>query len=216
MTQNPRTTLAEIMTRTVRSVPPETTLKSAALLMSREKISSLMVDRNNLPIGIITESDITRCLHERHSPTLAVSEIMTSSLITAASDLDLLSARRLIDKHGIRHLVVLDEQGKTAGIVSDTDFRLFLGVGVFKNLRSLENVMDRQMPHLRPSARLDEVTGLMLEYNADYVVITQDGKALGIITERDMPRLLHDHIDPHTISVVAAMSHPVFSIRGDE
>ncbi|MDD2743214.1 MAG: CBS domain-containing protein [Rhodocyclaceae bacterium] len=216
MPMTPRTTLAEIMTRTVRSVPPETTLKSAALLMSREKISSLMVDRNKMPIGIITESDITRSLHERRSSSLPVSEIMSSSLVSAASDLDLLSARRLIDKHGIRHLVVLDEQGKTAGIVSDTDFRLFLGIGVFKNLRSLENVMDRQMPHLPPSASLDAVITMMLEFKADYVVITEAGKALGIITERDMPRLLHDHVDPHNILVADAMSQPLLSIRADE
>ena len=50
------TLLAEIMTHAVRSIAPETSLKEAARLMSAEKISSLLVERDSISIGIITES----------------------------------------------------------------------------------------------------------------------------------------------------------------
>ncbi len=175
-----------------------------------------MVDRDNLSIGIITESDITRALHESRKPETAASEIMSESLITAASDLDLLSARSLIDTKGIRHLVVVDSEGKTAGIVSDTDFRLFLGTNIFKKLRSLDNLMDRQMPCLLPDSTLDQAIALMVETKADYTVVAEDGKPLGILTERDMPRLLHDHPDPKQVPISDAMSKPVFSIGVDK
>ena len=216
MPLNTKATLAEIMTRNVRSVPPDCSLKKVALFMSREKISSLMVDRDGISLGIITESDITRALHARHDSQTEASQIMSKSLITAPSDLDLLSARKLIDAKGIRHLVVTDSEGKTVGIVSDTDFRLFLGISVFKNLRTLENVMDRQLPRLQPSATLAQAIAQMVEYDADYTVITEHGKPLGILTERDMPRLLHDHPNPELVPVCQAMSHPVFSIAFDK
>ena len=215
MPSSSKTTLAQIMTRNVRSVAPESSLKSAALLMSREKISSLMVIRDGTSLGIITENDITHALHDRRPPQTEVREIMSKSLITAPDDLDLLSARQLIDDKGIRHLVVTDSDGKMAGIVSETDFRLFLGISVFKNLRTLENLMDRQLLRLQPDATLDQAIAQMLEYGADYTVITENGKPLGILTERDMPRLLHDHADPGSITVSQAMSHPVMSIALD-
>ena len=184
--------------------------------MSAEKISSLLVERDGISIGIITESNITRALHERCAPETSAVDIMSQPLITARSDLDLLSARHLIDSHGIRHLVVVDNQGKTLGIVSDTDFRLFLGINAFRNLRTLEKVMDRKMPCLPPSARLEQAIACMLEQRVDYLIVANQGVPLGIITERDMPRLLHDHPNPHEITVTQAMSHPVMSLSHDK
>ena len=210
------TLLAEIMTHAVHSIAPETSLKDAARLMSEEKISSLLVERDGISIGIITESNIIRALHERCTPETAASVIMSQPLITARSDLDLVSARHLLDSHNIRHLVVVDNEGKTVGIVSDTDFRLFLGINAFRNLRTLEKVMDRQMPCLPPEALLDQAIAEMLKQGTDYVIVTNHGVPLGIITERDMPRLLHDFPNPHDITVAQAMSYPVMSLTQEQ
>jgi PAS domain S-box-containing protein len=210
------TLLAEIMTHAVHSIAPDTSLKDATRLMSTEKISSLLVERDGISIGIITESNIIRALHERCAPETAAVDIMSQPLITARSDLDLLSARHLIDSHGIRHLVVVDNQDKTLGIVSDTDFRLFLGINAFRNLRTLEKVMDRKMPCLPPETLLEEAISCMLKQGMDYVIVANHGVPLGIITERDMPRLLHDHPNPHEITVAQAMSHPVMSLTHDK
>jgi PAS domain S-box-containing protein len=210
------TLLAEIMTHAVRSIAPETSLKEAARLMAAEKISSLLVERDGISIGIITETNITRALHQRCAQETAASEIMSQPLITARADLDLLSARHLLDSHGIRHLIVIDNEGKTAGIVSDTDFRLFLGISAFRNLRTLDRVMERQMPCLPPEALLEQAISSMLKQGTDYVIVTNQGTPLGIITERDMPRLLHNHPNPHDITVAQAMSHPVVSIAQDK
>ena len=139
-------------------------------------------------------------------------DVSGENIQSARADLDLLSARHLIDSHGIRHLVVVDNVGKTIGIVSDTDFRLFLGSNVFRNLQTLDTVMDRHMPHLAPEALLEEAICRMLEQETDYVIVTRNGIPLVIITERDMPRLLHDFPNPHAITVAEAMTHPVQSI----
>ena len=115
-----------------------------------------------------------------------------------------------------RHLVVVDADGCTRGIVSETDFRLALGTSALRHLRTLSEAMEREVPHLPPAARLDEAIALMIEFTADYLLITENGKPLGILTERDIPRLLRDHAQPHDIPLALAMTSPVRAIGIDE
>jgi len=203
------TTLADIMSREVLTVPPAATLRDAADLMAEERISCLLVGDLSEAQGIITESSILRALHGRLPATTPVAQIMARPLISGRSDLDLIGARQLVEQHRIRHLVVVDGEGRTVGIVSETDFRLALGTDVFRHLRTLAGVMEREIPHLAPSADLGEAIACMVEFATDYLVITDQGKALGIITERDIPRLLRRHPEPHGLPLSTVMNSPV-------
>lgn len=57
-------TVKEVMTRDVLTVTEDVPLEEAARLMVENKIGSLPVIRDGLPVGIITESDIFRALLE--------------------------------------------------------------------------------------------------------------------------------------------------------
>ena len=53
--------VAEVMTKEVETVPPETTLEEAARLMLRRKIGCLIVKKEDcLPLGLVTETDLLR------------------------------------------------------------------------------------------------------------------------------------------------------------
>ncbi|MFH1660597.1 MAG: PAS domain-containing protein [Pseudomonadota bacterium] len=209
------TTLLDIMTTNVRSLPPHATLREAAHLMAREHISSLLVMADGQALGIITESNILRTLHEHQSGDVRLDAIMSHPLITAPTNLDLASARRLVEEKGIRHLVVVNASGLVCGIVSDTDFRLRLGTEAFRHLRTLEGIMDRNIPHLPPEATLGEALASMIGHAADYLIVSAEEKPLGIITERDIPRLISTFQDPHRVSLGQAMSAPLRSVRVD-
>ena len=144
----PSSTLGDIMTRDVRGLPPQATLEDAARLMATEHISSLLVISDGQALGIVTESNILRALHARHPRQTRLDAIMSQPLITAPSDLDLISARRLVEERNIRHLVVENAGSKVVGIVSDTDFRMHLGTAAFHHLQTLEGIMDRNIPNL--------------------------------------------------------------------
>jgi PAS domain S-box-containing protein len=208
--------LADIMTRDVRSVMPTNTLHEVAQVMSEAGISSLLIGSPEKSIGIVTEGNILRALHWRLPGHTPISEVMSQPLITALDDLDLLGARQLIEAHKIRHLVVVNQQGETVGIVSETDFRRHLGALAFRHLHTLEVAMDREMPQLPPGSRLDEALTRMLQLASDYIVISESGKPLGILTERDVPRLLSQHPNPCDIPLIQAMSAPLQCITVEQ
>ena len=216
MTAPHTATLADIMSRNLVTVTPQTTLRDAAHAMAGEGVSCLLVVLQEKGCGIVTESDIVRALHEGRGLTTAVGEFMTQPLITARPGLDLSSARQLVESHRIRHLPVADGDGNLLGIVSDTNFRLALGNAYFQHLHTLSGVMDRNILHLPPTARLDEAIARMAECGIDYLLVSENGKPIGILTERDVPRLVRDHAELHGIPLSEAMSSPVRGIGPNE
>jgi two-component system sensor histidine kinase/response regulator len=101
-------TLAEIMNSAVQSVRPETPLQQLASNMAEARISSLLVQVDQRPLGIITESNIIRALHEHRPPETPASALMSSPVISAPHTLDLVAARQLIEQHNIHHLVIVN------------------------------------------------------------------------------------------------------------
>ena len=213
MTASPASTLHDIMTCEVCSLPPQATLLEAARLMADERISSLLIMLDGMALGIITESNILRALHARQPGDVRLDAIMSTPLIMAPPQLDLLSARNLLETHGIRHLVVADIDGQVAGIVSDTDFRMHLDSAAFRHLRTLEGIMDRKIPNLMPEATLGDAIATMVKHAADYLIVCEADKAVGIITERDIPRLIKTYPQPHDITLRETMSTPVRSVN---
>lgn len=80
-----------------------------------------IVDQGKI-VGMITDRDIVlRCIAEKHPASSKVEDIMSSDLITISPDATSKEAVRLMAKHQIRRLPVVEE-GKLIGIVSLGDF----------------------------------------------------------------------------------------------
>jgi two-component system sensor histidine kinase/response regulator len=209
-------TLADIMSRNIRSLPLSATLRDAARLMSDEHISCVIVTGPTGAEGIVTETNIVRALHDRRPGSTPLTEIASRPLVSAPLSTDLLGARRLVEQHHIRHLAVTDEEGRVIGMVTDTDFRIHLGSAIFRRLRSLDGVMDRRIPQLSPGASLEEAISRMVTRGTDYLIVTEGEIPVGIVTERDIPRLLGNFPTPHDIRLAQAMSSPVRTIGIDQ
>jgi PAS domain S-box-containing protein len=212
MSQSFPMTLADIMTCDVRAVEPATQLAETARLMSSAGISSLLVSKDGKALGIITESNLLRALHWRLPGDTPVDALMSSPVVSAPPELDLLAARKLLESNRIRHLVVVGRDGKTAGIVSETDFRRHLGALAFEHLPSLSSAMDREIPQLPPESPLSEALGRMLSSTTDYVLVSSNGVPQGILTERDIPRLLNHGQPASEIPMHQAMTAPLYGV----
>ncbi|MCK6406941.1 MAG: PAS domain S-box protein [Rhodocyclaceae bacterium] len=201
--------LADIMSTQVRGVAIDTTIGDAARCMTEARISSLIIRNGERLDGIITERDMVRYLHQRVTPETPVRELMSTPVVTAPALLDIRSAYDLLARHGVRHLVAVSPVGDVLGVASDSDFRTPLGMEVFRSSCDLAAVMDDDPPAFPAEASLHEVIARMHAIPSDYVLCVADGKALGILTERDMPVLLAEHREIEALRLAEVMSSPV-------
>ena len=206
-------TLADIMSHAVLAVSPAYSLQQGAQSMAEARISSLLIEEDGRLLGLITETDILNALHQQQPADTPIIKCTSRAPLTVPALTTLSAARELLAEHGNRHLVVVDTQGKAIGLVSESDFRMHLGSEFIGHLRSLENVMERAIPHLAPDAPLAEALRLMVTSRNDYIIVSQDGKPLGILTERDLPRILYRTSNPHALTVGEAMSSPLRGVK---
>jgi|APSaa5957512493_1039668.scaffolds.fasta_scaffold151225_2 CBS domain-containing protein len=99
---------------------PDDSIKVAAVMLRSNHIGALPVcDADRHLKGVISERDIVRGVADSDAQVLemTVAELMTAEVITCAPDDDIRDALRLMFKHKIRHLPVVDE-GQVCGMVS--------------------------------------------------------------------------------------------------
>lgn len=205
-------TLAEIMNRTVQHVLPECSLGEAARLMNEAHISSLLVMTGNTPLGILTERDMLRLLSRHVSKDTPVSSIMSAPVQTAAPETGFTSAYAQVLNHHIRHLVVVDSSGSVIGLASETDFRNHLGAGLLSRLDDLQAVMDQKLPQLSPDALLEQAVAMMLRDRTSYALAVEQGRPVGILTERDMAGLLFSNDQMEQVVLRDVMHTPVLTV----
>jgi CBS domain-containing protein len=110
------------MTKKVISIDEGITAYEAAKIMTEKRISSLIVERENVPIGIITEKDFVKkiCTKDLVSSKVKVGTIMSKIQTYASPDTPVEVAVQRMVNHKIRRLPILSE-GKVVGIISVTD-----------------------------------------------------------------------------------------------
>lgn len=133
--------IADVMTKRVHVASPMTPFKLLVRLIEENRISAIpIVDKSGVPVGLVSEGDLlfkermeeletsTDLLHPRRhqkarakAEGLTAADIMTSPAITVRTDGRLADAARLMHERNVRQLVVVDDRGKIAGIVSRSD-----------------------------------------------------------------------------------------------
>src|SRR5665647_2721458 len=100
------------------TLSPEATLREAVTLMQRFRISGVpVVDHDGDLVGIITNRDLQ---FERNLDQ-PLREAMTSEVVTAPVGTSLDEAERILGKHRIEKLPVVDEKGALRGLITVRD-----------------------------------------------------------------------------------------------
>lgn len=112
----------EIMTRPVATTKPDDILVGAAKTMLEKKIGCVVVVENGKAVGIVTEGDLVRCAASGHDPNhTLVREIMKSPPVTCGGQTRIEEAYALMRRNQIRHLPIVEKDGRVAGIVTMKD-----------------------------------------------------------------------------------------------
>jgi len=114
--------LSEIMQTSLKSIPADASIMSAAEKMRQEKISALLVERNGSFIGLLTDTDIVRqgLGGERSLEETTVDQLLTTKLPSIQVTRTSHEAYDMMGVLGVRHLVIC-EGDKIAGMVSMRD-----------------------------------------------------------------------------------------------
>lgn len=230
--------VSDVMTSRVHVATPLTPFKLLVRLIEENRISAVpIVDQQGIPIGIVSETDLLlkqrrpelessrdllRVQKRRHERAKAAgtvaSEVMTSPAITVGSDTSLSRAARLMQERNVRRLVVVDERGRIAGIVSRSDLlQVFLRTD--EELR--EEIAGKLIPAVLPSS--NDAIGVEVRWNiatlsgevdrkSDADMLTRLARELdGVVGVVDQLTYRWDDIDTATIQG-ASLEHNLSSV----
>ena len=108
-----------VMIEDVVTAKPNITAKDAVRTLREKHVGSIVItDENEKCIGIFTERDAIRIIANDVSLDTPIEQVMTKNVATIVKEASLEEARRLIISHGIRHLPVVDSEGKLVGLFS--------------------------------------------------------------------------------------------------
>ncbi|MCA9478570.1 MAG: CBS domain-containing protein [Nanoarchaeota archaeon] len=114
--------IAEVMTKRPVSVKTGDAVDTAAQMMLKYQVSSVLVMNKKELLGVITSDDITyKVVAEKKDPlAIKVDEIMATSLITIDPMSSLQDAMRKLSENDIRQLPVISK-GVLAGLITIKD-----------------------------------------------------------------------------------------------
>lgn len=206
--------IRRIISREVISVAPETPAGEAIAIMASNRISCIVVAEKKRPVGIFTERDLVRVAN-RHIAFggRPIRELMTAPVVTISGSLSIYEAYSIMLINRIRHHIVVDQGGKILGLLTQSDLINHLGHEYFIEMRKVEQVMTTGVVTVAHDAPIGESLALMAGPEISCVVVAaNDRRPVGIMTERDVVKLVADGIDPATVQVDRVMSSPVVTV----
>jgi CBS domain-containing protein len=115
------------MSTNVKKQTDDQNIMGACKIMHDYKIGCVVIveleDPDSKPVGIITERDIVRILGEL-KPWLfrtPLRELMSKPIITIQSKASLREAIDMMNSHDVRRLIVVDNDSKMTGIITEKD-----------------------------------------------------------------------------------------------
>jgi len=169
------------------TIGPEQKVKEALELMSRYKISGVPVVRKRRLVGILTNRDL------RFETNLeqTVAKVMTKkNLVTVSSNITLEESKKLLHKHRIEKLLVVDDAYNLKGLITIKDI---------EKIEKYPNSCKDSLGRLRVGAAVgildrEERVDALLAAGADVIVIdTSHGHSSGVLnairdTKQNFPK----------------------------
>ncbi len=203
--------LGHIVKPYILECTPDTPLHEAARRMCEARVSSILVVDGDAALGIWTERDALAV--DFTSPAAfarPVREVMSAPVRTVQAELTLQALAVKFREEHVRHYLVVNATGRRCGVVSQTDVVLNQGIEHYLRLRSVDSVVRGRLQVLPETATLAEVGTLMRQAAVDAVVVSYADGSWGILTERDVVRLVARQCSNEAIGPLA--SRPLLTV----
>ena len=168
------------------------------ILLDRGVGSVLILDENVRIAGIVSERDFISYVPAATG--IPVSYHMTRHIVTAEPELQIREAARRMISKGFRRLPVVRGR-ELVGIITAVDILRYFATGkVFEYMRSqrmdeamsvgVQEIMTKDVIKVTQETDIGEAAGLMRERDCGGLPVVSGDELVGIITERDLLRLL--------------------------
>lgn len=172
------------------TIRPEQTVSEVLKLMEQYRISGVPVTEGEKLVGIVTNRDLRfeTCLDK------PVSEVMTKDhLVTVSEGISLEDSKKLLHKHRIEKLLVVDKNGRLTGMITIKDI---------EKIRKYPNACKDSKGRLRVGAAVGVGQDMLpraealLHAGADVILIdTSHGHSLNVIQTVKTLKRTFNHIE---------------------
>ena len=133
--------VSDIMKKKLISIDETKTIKEAASLMNEAKIGSIIITKDDIPVGILTERDfVTKIAVEEIPLSVSLSQVMIKPLLVVAPNQTVWEAAEIMKNMQVHRLAV-QEGSKIIGMVTTTDLIKICTSGSDSNLQRVADLI---------------------------------------------------------------------------
>ena len=133
--------VSDIMKKKVISIDETKTIKEAASLMNEAKIGSIIITKDDIPVGILTERDfVTKIAVEEIPLSVSLSQVMIKPLLVVTPNQTVWEAAEIMKNMQVHRLAV-QEGSKIIGMVTTTDLIKICTSGSDSNLQRVADLI---------------------------------------------------------------------------
>ena len=187
--------------------------------MYKNRQGVVIILSKNIPIGIITERDILHIIDsDYHSDSPIESILKSNRIITVNGRRSIDYSLHILIDNNIRRLVVVNDNGKFLGIVTQDILIQHLEDDTFKTNTIISNLIQKNktLVCLNKSENLSEALHIMNKNNVGSVIAMDNYfNPVGILTERDIVYIAKNKV-ALTTKISEIMSSPVISVKNNQ
>lgn len=204
--------LDNVIERRVVTCSKDTSLREATKLMHQRHCSSIIITQDNIPIGIWTEADALKVnIHQPSVFDREISQFMTTRIHTIGMEMSLNDATLELKRNNVRHLVVVNDEEQLVGVLSQSDIVIHQDATHFLSMTQVQTVLpEHTQLNFDISGTLIEAIRHMGLHQCDALVIVEDDKPIGLLTERDVVRLMA--LNQLQLQLIDAISKPLITV----
>lgn len=168
--------VSRVMTTKITTLPSTASMQEVKELLHNRHISGIPVVDGETLVGVVSVGDLILAL-EQLALDAPVSRFMTRQVLTVHPEAPVFEALKQLEQQGIGRLLVLDENGKLAGILTKGDIMLGLLHALQQAYGHIEQLGQKRQPSYFFEALVSDETSLILRYHVRANDFTQGGRA---------------------------------------
>ena len=191
------------------TVSPDLTIRDAAKIMAEHNVSSIIVvDNNRKPIGIITDTDLRKFSAYGENLDKKLGDVATKNLIVSNENDSVSVALEKMLFYGIKHMIIVNDAGRTVGMVTLRDlYDAFTAVPI-SYIRDLQKASSIDEILITYSRILRQTLNVLRRRRVDVLEFSRNFTMAKMLT---LTKLLSYTCDEFSNKVAVMVSQPLSS-----